>query len=69
MDSWAVDLANVGPVYPWQGLEIVLVIVLFAAWIAWHVLQMLQEKQDYADSIKKFGAPDAIKKAIDQHPL
>lgn len=69
MDSWAVDLANVGAIYPWRGLEIVMVIVALAAWIAWHVLQIRQESQDYADSIKKYGTPDAIRKAIDQHPL
>jgi hypothetical protein len=68
MDSWAVDIANVGAIYPWRGLEIVMVIVAIAAWIAWHVLQIRQENEDYAESIKKYGTPDMIKKAIDQHP-
>ena len=27
MESWAVDLANVGAVYPWQGAEVIMVIV------------------------------------------
>ena len=69
MDSWAVDLATVGAVYPWRGLEIVLVLIAVAAWIAWHVLQILQEKADYADSIRKYGTPEVIKKALDQHQL
>ena len=25
--TWAVDLANVGPVYPWVGTELIMVIV------------------------------------------
>jgi hypothetical protein len=68
MDSWAVDLANIAAVYPWQGLEIVMVLLAVAAWIAWHVLQIRQENRDYAEDIRLYGTPEAIKKALDQHP-
>jgi hypothetical protein len=68
-NSWAVDLANVGAVYPWQGLEVIMVLVAVAAWIIWHIMQISQENREYADDIKAYGKPDQIRKALDNHPI
>jgi hypothetical protein len=70
MDStWAVDLANVGAVYPWQGTELIMVIIGVAAWILWHIVQIREENSEYAEDIKKYGSKEAIKKALDEHPV
>lgn len=66
--DWAVDLANVGAVYPWQGLEIVLVLVAVVGWIAWHVVQIRQENADYDDDVRRYGTAESIRKALDEHP-
>jgi hypothetical protein len=68
-NSWAVDLANVGAVYPWQGLEVIMVLVAVAAWIIWHIMQISQENREFADDIKAYGKPDQIKRALDEHPI
>ncbi|MGH6736916.1 MAG: hypothetical protein ACRECX_12705 [Methyloceanibacter sp.] len=68
-NTWAVDLADVGPVYPWMGLEVIMVLVAIALWILWHIVQIREENADYADDIKKFGSKEAIKKALDDHPV
>jgi hypothetical protein len=68
-NSWAVDLANVGAVYPWQGLEVIMVLVAVAAWIIWHIMQISQENREFADDIKTYGKPDQIKRALDEHPI
>ena len=39
MTSWAVDLKDVGAIYPFQGTEVLLVILGVAFWIGFHVLQ------------------------------
>jgi len=67
--TWAVDLADVGAVYPWQGLELIMVLVAVAVWIIWHIVQIKQENNDYADDIAQFGSKEAIKKALDDHPI
>jgi hypothetical protein len=67
--TWAVDLANVGPVYPWQGTELIMVIVAVAAWILWHIVQLREEKEEFAEDIAKYGSKEAIKKALDEHPV
>ena len=67
--TWAVDLANTGAVYPWQGYELIMVIVAVAAWILWHIVQLREEKEEYAEDIEKYGTKEAIKKALDEHPV
>lgn len=69
MNSWAVDLANVGAVYPWRGLEVIMALVAVAAWIIWHIIQISQEKREYADDVSAYGKPEQIKKALDDHPV
>jgi len=65
--SWAVDLKDVGAVYPWLGLEVIMVLVAIALWLIWHIVQMRMEEQEYADDIKKYGGKENIKKALDEH--
>ena len=67
--TWAVDLANTGAVYPWQGYELIMVIVAVAAWILWHIIQLREEKEEFAEDIQKYGSKEAIKKALDEHPV
>jgi hypothetical protein len=66
--TWAVDLADVGAVYPWIGWEVTMVIVAVAAWILWHILQIRQEDSGYDEDVKLYGKPEALKKALDQYP-
>ena len=55
LDSWAVDLANVGAVYPFQGLEVPMVIAGVIFWLWFHVAQtrgengMLKDEERIAD--------------------
>jgi flagellar biosynthesis regulator FlaF len=69
LTTWAVDLKDVGAVYPWLGLEVIMVLVAIALWILWHIVQIRQENQDYADDIKRYGTAESIKKALDEHPV
>jgi hypothetical protein len=68
-NSWAVDLKDIGAVYPMVGWEVIMVLVALALWILWHILQIRQENADYADDIKRYGSKESIKKALDEHPV
>jgi len=46
MTSWAVDLADVTAIYPFQGSEVLMYIIGLAFWIIWHVIQMRQEAEE-----------------------
>jgi hypothetical protein len=67
--TWAVDLANVEAIYPWLGLEVIMVLVGIALWILWHIVQISQENREFAEDIKKYGSKESIKKALDEHPV
>ena len=67
--TWAVDLKDVGAVYPLLGWETIMVLIAVALWILWHILQIRQENADFADDIKRYGSKESIKKALDEHPV
>jgi hypothetical protein len=69
MTTWAVDLANVGPVYPWIGFELIMVLVAVALWILWHVIQIRQENAELERDIRLYGDRESIKKALEEHPV
>ena len=65
IENWAVDLKDVGAIYPFQGLEGLFVIVGVVLWIGWHVLQMRAENKDYEDQVGKYGDDATIAEALD----
>ena len=67
--TWAVDLKDIGAVYPLLGWEVIMVLVAIALWILWHIVQISQENRDYDDDIKRYGSKESIKKALDEHPV
>ena len=67
--TWAVDLKDIGAVYPWLGWEVIMVLVAVTLWILWHIMQIRQENQEYAEDIKRYGSKESIKKALDEHPV
>ncbi|ESZ19558.1 MAG: hypothetical protein E5Y65_05740 [Mesorhizobium sp.] len=67
MESWAVDLKDVGAIYPFQGSEVVMVIVGLAFWIGWHVLQTRQENAEIEADMAADRSGEETRKAIDRH--
>ena len=66
MTSWAVDLKDVGAIYPFQGSETLLVIIGLVLWIGWHVWQIRHENAEL-DSEKKRGTGEKARKFIDRY--
>jgi hypothetical protein len=67
MESWAVDLKDVGAIYPFQGSEVVMVIVGLVFWIGWHVLQTRQENAEIEADMAGDRTGEETRKAIDRH--
>ncbi len=40
LSNWAVDLKNVGAIYPFQGWETPMAIAGIAFWLIWHIWQI-----------------------------
>lgn len=41
--SWNIPLSEVGPIYPFVGHEMVLVVLAVIAWISFHIWQIRHE--------------------------
>jgi hypothetical protein len=67
MTSWAVDLKDVGAIYPFQGTEVLLVIIGLAFWIGWHIVQTRQENAEIASDMAADRTGDETKAAIDRY--
>ena len=63
LDSWAVDLADIGPIYPFQGTEVAMAIIGILLWIGWHAWQIRDENAEIAEDLKM---ADQRKKSIDE---
>ena len=67
MSSWAVDLKDVADIYPFQGSEVLMVIVGVAFWLIWHVVQMRQESVEVQHEMDADASGDKAKAAIDRY--
>jgi hypothetical protein len=67
IESWAVDLNDVGAMYPFQGTEVVMVVAAVAFWIVWHVLQMRQESAEIAEVMLADQKGDKARALIDEY--
>lgn len=65
-ENWAVDMADVGAIYPFQGWEVAMTVVGVLFWLGWHVVQFKRESQELAEAQKSSDAK-AIQKAIDRY--
>ncbi|MDX1402440.1 MAG: hypothetical protein R3245_10995 [Kiloniellales bacterium] len=66
IDTWAVDLADIAAVYPFQGTEVIMTILGVALWIGWHIWQINHENRQIAEEEAKLRQPGALKDAVDK---
>lgn len=67
MTSWAVDLKDIGAIYPFQGAEWLMVLIGFAFWILWHLMQMRQEEAEISREESSDSSGEKTKAAIDRY--
>ncbi|MFY0311024.1 hypothetical protein ACFMBG_14115 [Leisingera sp. D0M16] len=65
-DSWAVDLAEVGAVYPFQGSEGLMVVLGVVFWIAWHRIQFVREGA-HLEKAKRMGDTEKIHNLLEKY--
>lgn len=65
-DSWAVDLAEVGPVYPFQGSEVLMVALGVIFWIGWHRIQYVREHK-HLEAARKVGDKEKVAKMLERY--
>jgi hypothetical protein len=67
MTSWAVDLKDVGAIYPFQGLEWLMVILALVFWVGWHIRQIRLESAEIEKEMNADPRHEAAHRAIDRY--
>jgi len=67
MSNWAVDLADVAAVYPFQGYEFLMVVLAVVFWIGWHILQFRNEATEVDHEMHSDEAGDNARKVIGRY--
>jgi hypothetical protein len=67
LTSWAVDLKDIGAIYPFQGSEVLLVILGLAFWVGWHIVQTRQENAEIESDLAADRSGDETRAAIDRY--
>lgn len=65
-DSWAVDLAEVGAVYPFQGSEVLMVALGVIFWLGFHRIQFVREGQ-HLEKTRKMGDPEKVARMLKEY--
>ena len=54
VESWS-DVASLGAIYPFPGIEWVLAIVGIVIWLAWHAWQIKSENAEYDAALRHYN--------------
>ena len=65
-EIWAVDLANVGAVYPFQGREVVMTVLGVIFWLGWHRIQFVVESKELGYAVNSHNSEEATQ-AIERY--
>jgi hypothetical protein len=64
--SWAVDLADVGAIYPFQGWELTMTILCVIFWLGWHRIQFRAESREL-EAVESKNDAAGTKAAIERY--
>ncbi len=68
-ENWAGNILDIGPIYPFVGWEVTLVIVAFVFWIGWHIFQFCAENKEFKEMNNRIGNTEGMKKALDRNSI
>ncbi|MCT4610650.1 MAG: hypothetical protein N4A70_15765 [Pelagimonas sp.] len=66
-ENWNVDLADVGAIYPFQGSEVLMVILGVAFWVGWHRIQYVREGQHLEEARKQAIDHEKITESVERY--
>jgi hypothetical protein len=69
VDSWGGAIAEIGPLYPFVGGEVLFWIVGMALWVIWHIWQFGHEKRQFDDDLAKYGKGETLTRAMRGEPV
>ena len=63
--NWDGDLTLLGPIYPFVGSEMLMVILAVIFWVVWHILQIRMENQRHDELAAQLRQSGNLQKAVE----
>jgi len=64
-ENWDGDLTLLGPIYPFVGSEMFMVVLAVIFWIGWHIWQIRMENRTHDDAAAKLRQSGNLQKAVE----
>lgn len=64
IETWNMNLLDIGPMYPFPGTEVLWVLIGIATWILWHIVQGRMESKVYEEEDQIFSDKEKLAKAM-----
>ena len=62
--DWNGNITDIGPIYPFVGWEVWMVVIAVVFWLGWHYLQIRMENRLHEDEAHKLRQGDNLQKAM-----
>jgi hypothetical protein len=66
ISTWSGTVTDIGPLYPFVGSEMLMVAIVAAAWIAWHVAQIRAESREFKEDEARLRQQSQMNRALDR---
>jgi hypothetical protein len=63
--DWSGNMLDLGPLYPFVGWEVFMVLLAFIVWIGWHILQIRAEKKQNDDQARLLRQGGNLERAVE----
>lgn len=64
IDNWDGSMMDIGPIYPFVGWEVPMVILCVIFWIGWHIWQIKMENRLLDEEARNLRQPGNLQKAL-----
>jgi hypothetical protein len=62
---WDGNVLDLGPLYPFVGSEVLMVVVLVVLWVGWHIAQMVSENRNLENRVRHLRQSGELQKAVE----
>jgi hypothetical protein len=64
--DWGGNMTELGPLYPFVGSEMLLVLLLVIFWVGWHVVQVRSETRQHEAEARSLRQGDNLHRVLEE---